>query len=92
MGGFVKFGCMNCGYAEERIGFGRGKSSESCLRLYCCDQCKTVGSAWVEADRQPLCGGCYNKEITLLEPKNSSFSCPKCDTLAVLAVLEDTWD
>jgi predicted RNA-binding Zn-ribbon protein involved in translation (DUF1610 family) len=92
MGGFVKFSCMNCGYTEERIGYGHGNNPEPRLQLYRCGQCKTVGSTWVEGDRPPLCGGCYNKEITLLESKNASFDCPRCDTAARLSVREDTWE
>lgn len=92
MGRFVKYSCLNCGYTEERIGFGRGKNPEPHLQLYRCDHCKTVGSTWVEGEQLPRCASCYDEQITLLEPKNASFNCPKCDTLAVLALLEDNWD
>ncbi len=92
MGGFAKYSCLNCGYVEDRIGFGAGKNPEPHLQLYRCDHCKTVGSAWVEGEQPPRCGSCYDKEITLLDAKNTSFNCPKCDTLAVLAVLEETWN
>ncbi len=92
MGGFAKFSCMNCGYTEERIGFGHGRKPEPHLQLYRCNMCKTVGSTWVEGDATPRCGGCYDEAITLLEPENSSFDCPKCNTLAALSLLDDTWE
>lgn len=92
MGGFVKYSCLNCGYTEDRIGFGHGRATEPHLQLYRCDKCKTVGSTWVEGEQSPRCASCYDEDITPLEPKNTSFNCPKCDTLAVLVVLEDNWD
>ncbi len=92
MGGIAKFNCLNCGYTEEKIGFGHGKHAEPHLQIYCCNRCKTVGSTWVNGDEQPRCGICYEEEITPLETKNTSLNCPRCDTLAVLAILEDTWD
>ncbi len=91
MGGFVSFNGMNCGYSEERIGFGHGKQPEPYLQLYKCDSCKTVGSARIQGDRKPLCSGCYNENIELLDPKDNSIPCPKCDTSAVIKVVEDTW-
>lgn len=91
-GGFAAFRCMNCGYTEQHIGFGRGKNPEPRLQLYRCDHCKTVGSTWVKSDEKLRCGACYDEIITLLEPENSSFNCPKCDTLAVFSILDNTWE
>lgn len=92
MGGFVRFDCLHCGYTEERIGFGHGKQADLSLQLYCCDNCKTVGSNWVKKEQELLCSGCYSKDIEILESGDASVTCPKCNTLAVIKVLEETWD
>lgn len=52
MRGFGRLDCLNCGYSEERIGFGHGKQAGPYLQLYRCDSCKTIGRNRVQQDRK----------------------------------------
>lgn len=91
MGGFVSFTCLNCGYEEEKIAFGNGKKPEPRLGLYRCDNCHTLGSTWAKAGEASRCAGCYDTEISHINPDQLTVNCPKCKITALLRVLDETW-
>ena len=92
MGGFVDFACKHCRYEENDIGVGRGKREFPYLVLYRCDNCHSIGSAWVHENRAPLCTLCYHDDLTLLPDDTRSVNCPKCGEPAGLTPKEGRWE
>ena len=91
MGGFVSFKCALCRYEEPEIGVGRGHAEFPFLALYRCDNCKTIGSTWVEQNRLPRCAGCYHDAITILPDNTRRVNCPKCGEPARITPRDGDW-
>ncbi len=92
MGWYVDFRCPYCNYEETGIGVGRGRRSFPYLALFCCDNCKSVGSTWVQQDQPPRCGVCYHEQVTLLKEDVRRISCPKCGEPATFSRGEGEWE
>ncbi|HEX9625841.1 MAG TPA: hypothetical protein VGA00_02760 [Acidiferrobacterales bacterium] len=92
MGGFVDFYCRHCRYAETDIGVGRGREEFPFLRLFRCDNCKSVGSTWVHENRIPRCSVCYHDAVTLLADDTRKLNCPKCGDPAEFVAKEGSWE
>lgn len=92
MGWFVDFRCPYCRYEETGIGVGRGKHAFPYLALFCCDNCKSVGSTWVQQNVTPRCGACYHEGVTILADDVRGISCPKCGEPAVFARSDGVWE
>lgn len=91
VGGFVSFRCGNCRYEEHDLGVGRGREEMPFLSLFRCDNCHSVGSTWIFADRVPRCTLCYHDAVTLLPEDVSRLPCPKCGEPAGFERLEGEW-
>ncbi len=91
MGGFVEFKCRYCNYEETDIGVGRGQQAFPYLALFCCDNCKSVGSTWVHENRTPRCGACYHEGVMLLPDNVQHIDCPKCGQPATFSHKEGGW-
>ncbi len=92
MGGFVDFRCRYCNYEETDIGVGRGRQVFPYLALFCCDNCKSVGSTWIHENKTPRCGACYSDGVTLLPDDIRSIKCPKCGEPATFTHKEGSWE
>lgn len=92
MGWFVDFRCPYCRYEEAGIGVGHGKSEFPYLALFCCDNCKSVGSTWIRESESPRCGACYQENVRLLADDVHSIDCPKCGEPAFFARREGQWN
>ena len=92
MGEFVDFLCRFCGYRESDIPLGRGRKSSAELKLFSCPNCKSVGSTWVEAEGEVLCGLCYHPDIRLMSPVPAVVDCPRCGEPARVRVKEGRWE
>lgn len=91
MGRFVGFRCRFCKYEETGLGIGRGRTEFPFLKLYRCDNCKTIGSTWIYENRIPRCAGCYHDAITLLDDDARQVNCPKCGEPAPLTPQDGEW-
>lgn len=91
MGHFVDFHCSFCKYEETNLGVGRGRVEFPFLKLYRCDNCKTIGSTWIYENRLPRCAGCYHDAIMLLDDDAQRVNCPKCGEPARLKPRDGEW-
>ncbi len=91
MGFFVDFRCQNCRYEERDIGVGRGKSEFPFLALFRCDNCKTIGSTWINEHQLPLCAHCYHDAVVILPDDTTRVNCPKCGEPALITRKEGAW-
>ncbi len=93
MGHKVDFACRACRYEERDLGVGRGRRPWPVLRLFRCDNCRSVGSAWVDEGGLARCSLCYHDDIVLLPDDAASVACPKCEERGVFTHhLGETWE
>ncbi len=93
MGHKVDFVCRACRYEERDLGVGRGRRPWPVLRLFRCDNCHSVGSAWVDEDGVARCSLCYHDDIALLADDITSVTCPKCTERGVFTHHPgETWE
>jgi len=91
VGGYVSYRCRYCGYEQAEIALGRGREPNLALELFHCRHCRSVGSTWVRAGEQPLCGHCYDEAVDLLDPATTKFACPRCGEDGRFTPAEGEW-
>lgn len=91
MGYFIGYQCHFCGYSDPQIALGFGKDPDMEMKLYHCDNCKSVGSAWHRKGEAIRCTYCYHPGIELLDSATKVFSCPKCGEPALFYPVEGKW-
>jgi hypothetical protein len=92
MGGFVDYHCRHCRTEQTEIPVGRGRTASPYLKLFRCTRCKTVGSTWVEDDRPPRCGTCYEEGVELLPDDVTRIDCPRCGQPARFTPRAGGWE
>lgn len=70
---------------------GCGRDASISLKLFQCESCKSIGSAWVKNEEQARCSFCYDREIEQLPEDITSLKCPKCGELAAIQAKEGEW-
>lgn len=93
MGHKAGFRCFSCRYEESDLGVGHGRHPSPYLSLFCCDNCHSVGSAWVADGGVVRCSLCYAEEPTLLPETTQTLKCPKCGQSGVITHWrKETWE
>lgn len=92
MGGFVDYRCQHCRTEFDDIPVGKGRQPSPYLALFRCTRCKTVGSTWVESNRAPRCGTCYEEGVELLPDDTADIVCPKCGNVARIMPKSGSWE
>jgi ribosomal protein S27E len=92
MGTFVDFRCSYCKYEELNIPVGHGREPEPHLALFRCDNCKTLGSTWIQPEREAVCSHCYHDKVTLFDTPPETVDCPKCGEPGKLTPAEGSWE
>lgn len=92
MGGYKRFACRYCDYAEDRIPIGRSARGPE-LVLFVCRHCRSIGSLWrtPHAERDPVCSYCYDQDLEYVNPA-PELECPKCGEAGVLSDVAGGWE